>query len=1006
MVYRIEITAKVFDTRATVLLHKLSSLPLSHSITHVSVVDVYTINKAFSETGLRRIGEMLANPVVQEFRIHSSKKNGKDSIASLQNDKKFSFAIETGFLPGVTDNVAHTTKEGIEDLLKKSFMGNEGVYVSQLLLLSGSLTARDAERVAASLINPLIQRVHIKSSKQFILDGGMDFIVPQVQLTASNEVTEVNLTVPDKELITIGKQGVANADGTRRGPLALDVLYMQTIQAYFKKLKRNPTDIELESIAQTWSEHCKHTIFADPIDEVKKGLYKTYIKGATEKIRSAKGPSPSGRDICVSVFSDNSGAITFDEKYVVTHKVETHNSPSALDPFGGAITGIVGVNRDTIGFGLGAKPVANFYGFCVADPSDTKQLYRDAKLTQPMLSPKRILEGVIAGVNSGGNCSGIPTPQGFLYFDKRYKGKPLVFAGTVGIIPRTSKGQPSYKKQAKPGDFIVMIGGRVGKDGIHGATFSSVALDSGSPAAAVQIGDPITQKKFSDAIVKEARDKGLFSSITDNGAGGLSCSVSEMARESNGCTVSLEKVPLKYPGLAPWEIWISESQERMTVAVPKKQWKKFADLMKRRGVEATIIGEFTSSGKCIVTYNAKKIFDLDLAFLHDGLPRRQQKTTAVKNTYKHPEIVQRKDLTNEVLKLMRRLNLASYAFVSSQYDHEVQDNSVLKPLIGRGRINADASIIRPILSSEKGVVLTQALYPTYSEIDPYGMSVATIDSAIRQAVVSGVNIEKLALLDNFCWCSSNDPKRLWQLKQAVKGCYEGAVAYGMPFISGKDSMFNDFNGYDSQGKPINISIPPTLLISAIGIIDSIDNAVTFDLKFSGDLIYILGETFDEIGGSEYAQMLAEKKGEKYIGRNIPKVDMKKNKKLYDKYRICLEKNLIASGISVGRGGLITSLIRSSMAGMLGVSISLETLPGKITQNEYALFSESQGRILVSVNPKNKKDFEKVMQGISFAQIGNVKETTEFTISGLHGKNIVTTDVDTLLHAYKERFKDW
>ncbi len=380
-----------------------------------------------------------------------------------------------------------------------------------------------------------------------------------------------------------------------------------------------PTDIELESLAQTWSEHCKHTIFAAALDEVEDGLYATYIKGATAAIRAAKGKD----DFCVSVFRDNSGAIAFDDEYLVTDKVETHNSPSALDPFGGAVTGVVGVNRDAIGCGLGAKPIANRYGFCLAPPDDPRLLFRDKACTEPLLSPRRIMDGVIEGVNVGGNCSGVPTPQGFVCFDPRYRGKPLVFAGTVGLMPRTSAGRPSHLKAARPGDVIVMVGGRVGRDGIHGATFSSEALSSGSPATAVQIGDPITQKKFSDAIIKEARDAGLYNSITDNGAGGLSCSVAEMARECGGCVVELDRVPLKYPGLEPWQIWISESQERMTLAVPPDKLDAFTDLMARRGVEAAAIGCFEASGRCRVRWHGAVIMDVDLDFLHDGLPRAQ-----------------------------------------------------------------------------------------------------------------------------------------------------------------------------------------------------------------------------------------------------------------------------------------------------------------------------------------------------------------------------------------------
>ena len=329
----------------------------------------------------------------------------------------------------------------------------------------------------------------------------------------------------------------------------------------------------------------------------------------------------------MSVFKDNSGGIVFDDQYIVTHQVETHNSPSALDPFGGSITGIVGVNRDALGFGLGARPIANVYGFCVGDPEETSVLYRDKALTQPLLPARRILEGVIKGINHGGNQSGIPTPLGFVAVDPRYRGKPLVFAGTVGLIPRKMHGKKMSEKRARVGDYIVMTGGHVGLDGIHGATFSSEVLAEGSPATAVQIGDPITQKKMSDAIVREARDAGLYSSITDNGAGGISCSVAEMAKECGGCVVDLEKVPLKYPGLAPWQIWISESQERMTLAVPPRSWRALKKIFDRHGVEASVIGSFTSAKRCVVRYRGKRIMDIEMKFLHDGRPVTIQKST-------------------------------------------------------------------------------------------------------------------------------------------------------------------------------------------------------------------------------------------------------------------------------------------------------------------------------------------------------------------------------------------
>lgn len=988
MVYRIEVSSKYTDTRAEVRKRKLQ-LAGFDKIKNIWIADIYTIDKSFSFSDLKKIASVLTNPVSQISFINKP-----------YFPPKFSFAIETGFLPGVTDNIASTTREIIEDLLKIKFAQNEGVYTSQITFIDGKLSKNDVWQIADSLINPLIQQVHIKDSKTFHKDHGMGKIVPRVKLDKKIKITIVNLNVDNEELVKIGKQGIADHDGTRRGPLALDLTYMKAIQKYFKKLARNPTDIELESIAQTWSEHCKHTIFNDPIDEIKTGLFKTYIKAATEKIRRRKGKN----DFCVSVFKDNSGAIEFDDQYLITHKVETHNSPSALDPFGGSITGILGVNRDAIGFGLGAKPIINTYGYCFADPKIKRSLYKDPNLTQKMLPSIRIMTGVIEGVNSGGNCSGIPTPQGFMIFNDRYQGKPLVFVGTLGLIPKKINSQAgekkSYLKKAIPGDYIVMIGGRVGQDGIHGATFSSEALGSGSPATAVQIGDPITQKKLSDAIVKEARELNLYNSITDCGAGGLSCSVAEMAKEAGGCEVDLEKVPLKHPGLEPWKIWISESQERMTLSVPKNKWKKFFDLMTRRGVEATIIGRFTHSGKCVVKYYNKTVMDIDMKFLHDGLPPRPMKTTLTTPLNVSTRAPTNTNLSKTILLILSRPNISSFEFISMQYDHEVQGGSVIKPLQGRGRVNGEATVVKPVLNSQKGVIISQGIIPEYSDIDTYHMAACSIDTAIRNAVAAGANINRLALLDNFCWCSSNEPVRLGQLKRAVKACYDYSVAFDTPFISGKDSMFNDFKGYDEKGNPIKISIPPTLLVSSLGVIDDITKTVSIDVKFPGDLIYILGETFDELGASEYFAMYGK------VGKGVPNVDAKKNKKLYRNYFQCVEKNLIASAIAINRGGLAVALSKMAIAGMLGVDISLKNLPGKTIRDDYALFSESQGRILVTINPKNKNQFKKMMKGNWFAEIGRVTDNNLITIKGRSGKTIVNIKVSEALRSYKKTFKDY
>ncbi|MFA7304814.1 MAG: AIR synthase related protein, partial [Methanoregula sp.] len=453
---------------------------LGFPVDEIHLISVFTIatgTRDFTPIELSRIGAQLANPVVQEFTVDTP------------TQKPFDYAIEVGFLPGVTDNVGNTARQTIEDFLSLAFVEGESVYTSQLYFVCGDLSPADVQRLAFSLANPLVNRVSVKTRQEYAARG-METTVPRVYLDELPTAEPVHLNLDDRELARIGKEGILDpVTHVRRGPLALDLAQLHAIRDYFNNKNREPTDVELESLAQTWSEHCKHTIFASAMDDdLPLGLYKTCIQAATNRIRKERGDT----DICVSVFSDNSGAIVFDDEYLVTHKVETHNSPSALDPFGGALTGIVGVNRDTIGFGLGAKPCINYYGFCVGDPDTDPALYRGKNRQNPVLSPRQILDGVVRGVGVGGNCSGIPTPQGWCWFDDRYRGKPLVFAGTVGVLPREHDDRKLHEKRAEAGDLIVMVGGRVGKDGIHGATFSSEALDPASPVTAVQIGDPIT----------------------------------------------------------------------------------------------------------------------------------------------------------------------------------------------------------------------------------------------------------------------------------------------------------------------------------------------------------------------------------------------------------------------------------------------------------------------------------------------------------------------------------
>tara|TARA_Y100000034_G_scaffold136577_1_gene213934 strand:- start:1879 stop:4851 length:2973 start_codon:yes stop_codon:yes gene_type:complete len=978
--FRVSIDPKDKNSEAKILEKKIGSLGYDVSL---NVSKIYTIQHDFSKEEIEKVARSLANPVSENIRINFPYK------------EEFDWALELGFLPGVTDNVANTATEIINDLLKINLKRNK-LFSSKLIFIkSKSIKKEDIEIIAKELINILIERFHIKSYEGYTKEDGMDYITPRVRLTQKQEAIEINLNVSDEELIDLGKKGVFDPfTKTRRGPLALDLDYLQAIKEYYNKIGRNPTDIELESIAQTWSEHCKHTIFSAQLDNIEEGIFSKYIKGSTDKIRKDLGEN----DFCLSVFKDNSGGIIFNEKYIISDKVETHNSPSALDPFGGAITGIVGVNRDTIGFGMGALPIANRYGFCLGKPEDRNIIYRGKNKSNPSLFPRRVMDGVIEGVNVGGNCSGIPTPSGFVYFNDCYKGKPLIFVGTIGLIPRKlSSGRLGYEKKAIPNDNIVVIGGRVGKDGIHGATFSSEEMDEESPATAVQIGDPITQKKLSDALVKEALEKELYHSITDNGAGGLSCSVAEMAKEVGGFVVDLEKVPLKYPGLQPWETWISESQERMTLAVPNDKLEEFNKLMEIRGVESTVIGKFNDSNKAIVNFNGKEILNLDMDFLHDGLPNRKLNTEPYPYSTKEPEIVveNQQELFEKIL---GNHNNCSFEFISKQYDHEVQNNSIIKPLQGKGRVNGTASVIRPLLDSKKGVVISQSLYPRLSEISAYDMAACAIDTSIRNCVSMGGNIDYLALLDNFCWCSSNDPKRLSQLKDAAKACYDYSTVYKTPLISGKDSMFNDFKGFDEEDNPIKISVLPTLLISSLGIIEDIDDTTSMDLKLEEDLIYVIGEVKDECGGSEFYNAFGE------MGSKSPKVDAHASRELYKRIYELNKEGTLSSCASIGSGGFLIMLAKMAIAGQLGVEVDIDKIPNEGLSVEKIFYSESQSRFIVTIDPKNKTSFEKSMEGFTFKEIGVVKKD-EFVIKNRE-ESIIKIDVKKLDEIYRRRFKEF
>ncbi|HPD56603.1 MAG TPA: AIR synthase-related protein [Smithellaceae bacterium] len=988
MAYRIEVAFKkdIRDALGEKTKKRIRG-NLDLPVANVATIEVYTIEGNLTAEELKRAAEgPLSDPVIQEYAVN------------LPLAKNFDWLIEVGFRPGVTDNVGKTAREAITLLLGES-LGNRkiNVYTSRQYLLSGPVSRTDAERIASDLLaNDLIERHLVVGKDEFDFQKGLPAVIPQVTGKDKPRVEQINLTNLDAAaLLKISQEKL----------LALNLEEMRAIVKYYRNpavvkgrrkigLNENTTDVELECLAQTWSEHCKHKIFNSRIEyrdgrtkKIINSLFKTFIKGSTAKIRKAKGK----RDFCLSVFVDNAGVIKFNNKHNLVFKVETHNSPSALDPYGGALTGIVGVNRDPFGTGLGAKLIFNTDVFCFASPFHKK------KLPPRILHPRRIFDGVREGVEHGGNKSGIPTVNGSIVFDERFLGKPLVYCGTAGIMPAKINGKPSHKKEIKPGDVIIMTGGRIGKDGIHGATFSSEELHEGSPVTAVQIGDPITQKKMTDFLLK-ARDMGLYRALTDNGAGGLSSSVGEMATYSGGCEMDLSLAPLKYAGLQPWEILVSEAQERMSLAVDPKKVGKFLELARKMDVEATVLGKFTNSGKFHIRYGEKTVAYLDMGFLHEGVP--QMKLFASWKAPKHlePTFSPPADLGKALIQMLGRLNICSKESVVRQYDHEVQGGSIIKPMVGAQNDGpSDAAVVRPVLDSFEGVVVAHGICPRYSDIDAYHMTACAIDEAVRNAVAVGVDLDHLAGLDNFCWCdpvqSDKTPDghfKLAQLVRANMAIYDYTTAYGVPCISGKDSMKNDY----SIGKT-KISVPPTLLYSVIGKIHDVRNAVTMDAKRPQDLVYILGETRDELGGSEWFGQHG------VIGNKVPRVDAKKAIKLYRALGKAIRAGLVASCHDCSDGGLAVALAETAFAGGLGLNINLKNVPyrGK-KRDDYILFSESASRFVVTIHPWHQGRFEKLMKGNVAREIGFVTSDGLLQISGLSGKIVIKEKIGKLKAAWQ------
>jgi phosphoribosylformylglycinamidine synthase len=953
--------------------------------------------------------EILVDPLLEEL-WHACPED-RLRWAEAWVKQGFRWWAEQQFQPGVTDNLAHTVAEALS---LKGFTNGLSVASGRGFLFchsSGSRFESPEEIESFSryrFFHPLTDRFEIHDLTDKKTTGERFLSFPTVHLPKPKPAQTVSLDLSDKELLELSRQRL----------LALNLSEMQAVRKYFeqakvkklrkaKKLPEWPTDVELEIIAQTWSEHCKHKIFNATISltdnsapapgnkTVVKSLYKSYIQAATKKLM------PERPDL-LSVFEDNSGVVRWNDEWAVCFKVETHNSPSALEPYGGALTGILGVNRDVLGTGLGAKPIFNTDVFCFAYPSETLP-------ERPKLLPAQtILEGVRKGVEDGGNKSGIPTVNGGIYFHKDYRAKPLVFCGTGGLLPLSVGGRSAIAKHTESGDIIVMAGGRVGVDGVHGATFSSEALHEGSPISAVQIGDPFTQKRLLDFVL-EARDANLITGITDNGAGGLSSSVGEMARLTGGASIELERVPLKYPNLADWEIVISESQERMTIST--QDFEKLSELASKHNVEVTAIGTFHQEGFFEVTRSGKPVALLDLDFLHDGLPGLDLEAEWTPPVFSPSVGPPSRELSQQLIALLANPNICSREQVIRQYDHEVQGMSVVKPLMGpHQQAPCDAAVLNPRYGESAGLAVSNGLCPQLSKFDTYLMAICAVDEAVRNAVCVGADPATISILDNFCWPDPIEAKgnpdgkyKLAQLVRACQGLFDAAVAYGAPLISGKDSMKNDFDD-----GVLRLSVPPTLLVSAIARVPQSTQAMTMEFKTPGDIIYLLSAGTLGLAGSQYEELQG------WSSDWLPTLDLAQAIAMYKRLHHAIATGWVRSCHDLSEGGLAVALAECVIGSKLGAKIEAERVIAASTcasdcsasatglnkRMDVALFAEGPARIIVTVDPAQQRSWETLVAGFDCHKLGVVEQMSRLRIISAVGKPVLDMTAEGLAHAWR------
>ena len=886
---------------------------------------------------------VLIDPVNQTYAIRGMNDPHESPFANAPT------AVHVLPKPGVTDPAAETARQAF-GLLGITPEVVRSVSTVWLPAIDADRAEQIAWRVLAS-------------------DAIHEVVVGQLQFESIASGRRWSFAQESIRLEGLDDDGLAEL--SRERCLALTPVELQTIRDHFRSLGRDPWEIELETIAQTWSEHCCHKTLTSRVDHTGPAgrvhydnLLKETVFAATQTIRASLGPA----DWCVSVFRDNSGVVRFDGDHDICVKVETHNHPSAIEPYGGAATGLGGVIRDVLGTGRAAKPIANLDVFCVGPP-DTPA----ADLPPGVIEPKRLLSGVVAGVRDYGNRMGIPTIAGAVAFEPGYLGNPLVFCGTVGIMPRHSA-----ETAPQAGDLVVVAGGRTGRDGIHGATFSSIELSSDSETesgGSVQIGHAIHEKTLTDFVLEASRQR-LFSAITDCGAGGLSSAVGEMAA-TLGADVDLDKVPLKYDGLSATEVWISEAQERMVLAVPADCWEQMAAIAAAEQVEATVIGRFTGNGRLALRWEGTTAGELDCHFLHEGRPHN----TLVGRwsaPARSPLTVHCSDgdgenpLSKPLLDLLALPDVASKEGIIRQYDHEVQGCSVLKPLTGRGEGPADGTVVRGVLGRDRGVVLGVGLRHRLGRIAPYQMAAGGIVEAIANVVAAGADPAQVALLDNFCWGDTRSEEGLGSLVEACRACQDVAVALSAPFVSGKDSLNNVFAWKDARGEAHELSIPPTLLATALGQIEDVNAVCSPAFSAIGNRLYVVGLTRADLVGSQ-AELLGLT-----TGGDVPEVDTTLARKTFTAIHAAAKAGLLRACHDVSDGGLLTAVAEMAIAGGMGCQLGLADVPTDVdaslgltglARDLVLATSESPARFLCEVTDDNAAAFEAVFASLPHACCG-------------------------------------